>query len=452
MTTIRRRPAERRARTVLRAVVATGRAAGAACLFASATAALAQSDGATAGQPGFQFNGFGTVAAVGVDSPDDWGFRRELTQPARRDSGLRFDTDTRLGLQADWRASAQWEFVGQLVLKPRPPEETNQESVTEAFVAWRPSADWTLRLGRTSPDLFLLADSRNVGFSYPWIRPNVEFYGWVPIRQLDGMDVTRQWSLGDARWRAKLFGGRSTVTFADSEDFADRARINQFVGGTLAMDSGAWTLKATVARAKTRPFDEAGLQQARAALDQIAMLPVPAVAQQAAVLRDSFPAGTLVTHYSALSAAWDAAPWQLQAEVSRIDGNFATSRAWYGYASAARRFGEATTVFAMAGVARSSHAAVPEPDWTAALTPIVGPQLAAGAQLAGASVAQSTNGALEDEHSVSLGMRYDLGPQLALKAQVDAVRTARHGGGLWAFSTSAAHHALVGSVGVDFVF
>jgi len=30
-----------------------------------------------------------------------------------------------------------------------------------AFAAWRPTPEWEIRAGRTSPDLFLLADVRN---------------------------------------------------------------------------------------------------------------------------------------------------------------------------------------------------------------------------------------------------------------------------------------------------
>jgi hypothetical protein len=35
---------------------------------------------------------------------------------------------------------------------------------------------------------------------------------------------------------------------------------------------------------------------------------------------------------------------------------------------------------------------------------------------------------------------------------LDDVHTAPYGGGLWAFNTADAHHALVLSTGVDFVF
>ena len=65
---------------------------------------------------------------------------------------------------------------------------------------------------------------------------------------------------------------------------------------------------------------------------------MPGVASQATEIRDSFPPDVFVTRYAALGVSWDVSPWQLQAELSRITGNFESSEAWYGYASVARRF------------------------------------------------------------------------------------------------------------------
>jgi hypothetical protein len=415
-------------------------------------AAVAQAESDSPAPSQLQLNGFGTIGAVTVDSsPATGGFRREVTQPARADRPLRLDTDSRLGLQADWQPSTQLEFLGQVVLKPRPPRETNQESITQAFAAWHLSPEWTLRAGRTSPDLFLLADARNVGFAYPWMRPSVEFYGWMPARTLDGLDVTRQWTTGDMRWRAKVYGGQSMVSFADNTDFPNRARIKLF-GGTLTLDTGDLTIKATVARVASRPTDFQAIEQARQALGQLAALPVPVVSAQAAALADAYPGSEFVTRYAALGAVWDHHPWQAQAEISHIDGNFGSSRAWYGYASLARRFGQSTTLFAMAGLARDTASPLARPQWTPALTPVIGPALAAQAQGLGSSIAASVDDAREDQHSISFGARYELGAQAALKAQIDDVHIGAEGGGLWGMSSPSPHHARVYSLGLDFIF
>ena len=400
----------------------------------------------------FRLNGFGTLGLADVLPHDDWGFRREIDQTARHDEHLRADVDSRLGLQASWRLDPRLEFVGQLVFKPRAHEAAGDESVAWAFAAWRPTPEWEIRMGRTSPDLFLLADVRNVGFAYPWMRPSVDFYGWMPASTLDGVDVTRQWRLGDGRLRAKVFGGKTSVTLGSTHDDGDtHGNVRPLWGGTLALDSNGLTIKATVAEAKTRARDSAAVTRSWDTFDALAHLPAPVVASQAAAIRDSFPREVFVTRYAALGVSWDASPWQLQAEISRISGNFASSQSWYGYVSTARRF-DAVTVFAMAGRAHSARAPLPDPQWAATLAPLVGPALAAGAQAAGQSVASNYNLGREDQDSVSIGSRWDVGPQIALKLQFDLIHSAAFGGGMWAYDTRQSHRASVLSAGMDFVF
>ncbi len=427
------------------------RAALAATLFAVfAASASARDDGPTATD--LRVNGFGTLSLVDVLPHDALGFRRDINQSARHDDHLRADVDSRLGLQAAWRLDPQFELVGQVVLKPRAHEAADDESLAWAFAAWRPTPEWEIRAGRTSPDLFMLADVRNVGFAYPWMRPSVDFYGWMPASTLDGADVSRQWRLGDARLRAKLFAGRTSVTIASVRDDGDaHGNIHPLMGGTLALDSGGLTVKATVAEGRTRPRDSAGVIQAWNGLDALTHVPVPLVAAQAAQIRDSFPPSMFVTRYAALGMSWDASPWQLQAELARITGNFEASSAWYGYASVARRFDD-LTFFTMVGRARASRAPVPDPQWTAALTPVVGPAVAAGAQALGASVSGQYNSGRQDQGSLSLGARWDVNAQVALKLQADVIHVNAYGGGLWGYNTAAPHHASVLSAGMDFVF
>ena len=186
------RPAASRARrALLAATVAT--------IFSSAATA----QDANPSTSDLRVNGFGTLGLVDVLPHDDWGFRRDVTQSARHDDHLRADVDSRLGLQAAWRLDPRFELVGQVVLKPRAREAADDESLAWAFAAWRPAPEWEIRVGRTSPDLFMLADVRNVGFAYPWMRPSVEFYGWMPPSTLDGADASRQWQWGDSRLRRR---------------------------------------------------------------------------------------------------------------------------------------------------------------------------------------------------------------------------------------------------------
>jgi hypothetical protein len=158
-----------------------------------------------------RLSGFGSLGVAHVDAPEGWVYRHELSQPLNS-SSTRLDLDSRLGLQVNYTPSSAFELVGQAILMRRASAAERTDLVEWAFAAYRPNADWTLRLGRVNMDIFLMSDHRSVGFAYPLARPPVEFYGQLPS-SLDGADATRVWSDGNAQWRAKLFSGRSKLAF-----------------------------------------------------------------------------------------------------------------------------------------------------------------------------------------------------------------------------------------------
>ena len=142
-----------------------------------------------------RFSGFGTLGAVHADVSEPWGFRRDASQPLHQ-GGVRGDVDSRFGLQANYAIDNQLEFVGQVQLKRRVSESKPSDSLEWAFASYRPTSDLTIRVGRTSPDIFLLSDYRSVGFAYPWVRPNVETYAILPIFSVEGVDATKVWKFG----------------------------------------------------------------------------------------------------------------------------------------------------------------------------------------------------------------------------------------------------------------
>ena len=63
------------------------------------------------------------------------------------------------------------------------------------------------RVGRINFDAFLMSDHRHVGYAYPWVRPPSEFYAWIPIFSMDGIDAAYNFQSKDARWRIKAQAG-----------------------------------------------------------------------------------------------------------------------------------------------------------------------------------------------------------------------------------------------------
>lgn len=404
--------------------------------------------------PSLRLNGFGTLGYVSTHSTQPWTFQRDVAQPVSSQHGAGFLADSNLGLQASMQASERLSLVGQVVLRRRAASSTAQESLEWAFASYRLQPDLTVRIGRTSPDLFLLTDHRNVGFSYPWVRPNVEFYGWMPLYSVDGVDVAKSWQNGPVRWEVKgLFGGTNRMTVPAMGGLADAEfRGRDGYAATLSREEGGLTLKLSLAQAHGQLKMDPQVEQIFTGLRQLStMLPVPQIAQEAAALNAALPLDGFTSRYAGAGVQWESGRWLLQAEIARVGGNLKPNTGVFGYAGVGYRIGS-VTLTGMLGRARPAHGSVADPQWAATLTPLLGPALAEGAQTVGSAAAAAANVFRMEQRSVSAGMRWDMTSQLALKLQWDRVHVEANGSGLWGNGSSSPARADVYSASLNFIF
>jgi hypothetical protein len=429
----------KRFRLDMRALVA---AAVAATLGLHADGSLAQASDVPGA--GLRVSGFGSLGLMRADGPEGWRYRREIGQPGGRGS-TRADTDSRLGLQLNYAPSARVEWVGQLLATRRSAYASPADIVEWAFVAYRPNADLTLRGGRLNIDQFLMSDYRNVGFAYLMARPPVEFYGSLPT-SLDGVDIARAWDLADARWRAKVYFGR-----AQGGDLATDSRIpvRPVLGATVSREADGLLLRAALTRGSIADAAPA-LRPLFNGLQALSALPLPEVAAQAGALRRQLDANGTDFTYAALGLSYERHDWQWTAELTRVSGH-PWLRMVAGYAGVGRRFGAVTLFGAAAGV-RNGESTTVAPRWAAALAPVLGPAAAQQAQALADGAAFAANLSAARQRALSLGLRWDLQPQLALKLQLDRVRISARGGRLWANATLDGGRAQVVSAVLDFVF
>ncbi len=391
----------------------------------------------------FHVSGFGTVGVSQIDEPAGWAYTRNSDE-ANNTSHLRADLDSRLGLQVNYRPGNQFEFVGQAVASRLAAGANVGDAIELAFAAYRPDANWTLRAGRVNLDAFLLSDHRDVGFTYEYVRPPVEFYSQTPTF-LDGADLSRVWNFADVQWRAKLFGGRSSGSVG-----VHQLNLEPLVGVMVTRDSGALLLRVSAVHTKFSNTIEA-LQPLIGALHGLQALPVPEVVAQADALASSLSYEGATTNYVAAGAQYDGNGWLFTAEINHASvGDHPNSSFSSGYASIGRRFGP-VSVFGIESVAIRSISANLTPDWATPLAAF-GPSIAQQAQYLASAATFASNSLAGHQHTTSMGARWDLRAQLALKAQWDYIQTDANGSGLWGISTPAAGTANVISVVLDFVF
>ncbi len=423
-------------------------------LILSAVLALAAPSLSGAADPEedrWRISGFGTAGIVHTDTSEPWLLARDVTQTGAS-SATSALVDSRVGLQVNWQINAEWEAVAQAVLKDRTNGAPAHESIEFGFVAWHPAPAWSVRLGRVKPDVFLLADVRDVGYALPWVRPNIEFYGWIPSASLTGGNVAYQWQHRSADWSAKLWAGQlhSSVSALRSDSRVAWKGRDTY-GLTLTRKSGPLTVKASFLQTDTDLGSSPELQLLEQTLLGLAQLPVPEVAPVAQQLYAGLiPQGR--TRYAGLGIEYDDGPWLAMVELNHVSIHRGLAGGTRGYASLGHRWGPVMG-YVIGGFVSSSRAAPRiTTDWEAALTPYLGSTNAQAAALAGAYAEESASDARYSQHSFSAGVRWDFHDRMALKLQLDHVISDPYGAASWRHSTNSGGHANVISAALDWVF
>lgn len=337
--------------------------------------------------PSFKLGGFGTFAAVhSTESKADY-----VTSFAQRNgSGATrpwaFDTDTRLGVQADASFGSAWSATAQLLSQYRY-DGSFTPDLAMAFVKWKPASGWELRVGRLPWSAYTTSDYRKVGYSLPWVRPPLELY-MLSFDQIDGADLTWRTQWGDAAIRLQGVVGRSERRLpADS-----RWTGQGLVGGNLLVERGNLTLRFShlAYRGLTTRYPE---------VERVWQLLRAAVPAEV----DRFEVRDKPATYTTLGAAWDDGEWFVNSELAYG----ATERTYLAdgveaYVTAGRRFGSLTPYVGWAKLHYVDH-----------------PKSAVPYVQAVIDAARS-----REQQTLTLGLRWDAMRNTALKLQFDRVRNA----------------------------
>ena len=345
--------------------------------------------------PGFTLQGFGTLGVTRTND-DNAQFVRDLSQPKGAGKSWTGKVDSLLGLQANIHFSPQTEGVLQAVSRYHYDGSYTPE-LTWAFLRHDFSPDFSLRAGRLGTEFFMLGDSRLVGYSNLTVRPPPDFYGSLVFSYIDGLDVSATLPVASGLLSGKLFAGRSPEKTPAGYGVDWNLQGSTLLGGYLDYLNGPWQMRLSHAQVRFKqdmPIDD-WLFAARGltlAQPYLAVVPSMAVADRWA-------------RFSSLGVVYDEGPLNIQFMVNQIKQDspaYEDSKA--GYVLAAYRMGALTPYL---GISRSVSSADPLPLGNGPLD-----------VLTIEMVAQSHI----DQHTYTLGGRWDFQKNLALKAQMDLIR------------------------------
>lgn len=395
------------------------------------------------------FSGFGTVGAV-YNRNDQLDFVRGISQKqgAGATHRLDFGVDSSLGLQMDITPSDQLKGVVQVLSHQRSGGNYSPE-VTWAFAQYAPVDNVALRLGRLGFDVYMLADSRNVGYSYQWVRPPVEFFGGLPLAYLDGADAVVKHPLGDGIASVKIFAGHAREkALIDAQNYFDLSG-SRILGSYAEYQTTKWLYRLGYTQVRyanqlpTLPPFLAGLRQAATAFEAVGLPGAAASANAYANLTDNI--GKTVRYVNA-GAVYEDGPLQAQMMLGQYSFSSPLYRTIkFAYLSAGYRMKKWTPYFtyATAVTPHSEEISTGLPIGTP-LDPLV---IALNNGAHQAQLAQQVN-----QRSLSIGTRYDFMPNADIKFQVDRVKN--NASPIFWRNAQAGWNgqATVFSVALDFVF
>jgi hypothetical protein len=383
-----------------------------------AAALLAAGSGGVMAQD-WSVSGYGTVGYA--RSNRDFNYLRWI------DKNGTATADTVFGAQADLRLNSQWSATLQLKAAPSLKSDSRWDITPAwAFVAWRPTDDWLLRVGRMRVPLYLHSESMDLGVSHDLARLPAEMYSIVSLTDFNGVAVAKTWPLAGGELSADAYAGTigATTRFWLRDGVAP-----QVAAGTSFLDIKVRTRGLVLTWRGQDSVWRAGLHHPRTSRANgeaiIDSYPYVQVAQGIGYYQvsDALPGPGLSTRPEVANTVFTlgadvpiAPAWRLTGEYARMrqKGSELGTDQTGGYVALMHSIGRFTPYVGYASL-RSSDTVL---GWYSKLTQTQLPASIPGAaQINAAMRAAGEMGYAADQHSWMLGMSYALDGRSKLKAE-----------------------------------
>jgi hypothetical protein len=349
----------------------------------------------------FSFSGFGTLGVV-HSTEHDADFTSTIFKPngAGYSHDWSPDVDTLIGAQVIARFTPQLSAMLQVISK-QTYDNTYTPQVEWANIKYELTPDASVRVGRTVLASFLVSDTRNIGYSNPWVRPPVEVYSLVPIDRNDGIDASYRWHIGDL---IQTFVGTygATTSRQPTGGNAD-ARRQWNISDTL--EYGAATLRIAYQRANLT-ID--GLDTLFGAFGHFG--------PQGVALEGKYDPYRKPLEFIGIGAMYSPRNWFVTGEwgTTQFHSVLGESTAWY--VSGGYRVARFTPYLTYGSLKANSNTSDPGLNVSTLPPYLAGPAMGLNATL------NAILGSIPDQNTTSVGVRWDFMKNVDLKMQYDHTR------------------------------
>lgn len=340
-------------------------------------------------------DGFGTVGAYQSNN-DDVRVKPDSRARTGSEGDLRFDGDTLLAIQGTINPNGPLKGVLQMVSHKKvdgTSYDGNWRPLTEwAYLGWDITPEINVKAGRVVAPLFMISDTRNLGYAQTAVRPPQMVYQINPITNLDGATANWDYRLDEAQFTLTGLYGKSSVA-----DSSGAFKANKIYGGALKATQGDWTARVGYTR-----FSDVSVTLTPTLNESyVGLQNIPGCTNCATEILSEIPLTAMKFRMMSYGLSWEHGDYSIQGEYINRFGNTLAApdvRGWY--LQGAKRIGDWTPY-----VRYGEFNCVD----TLNLQPASDPSLAA--------LNQALVFGDQTRNELAFGVRWDFAPRMALKAE-----------------------------------
>lgn len=405
---------------------------------------LAVNNGANAADNEWlKFSGFGTLGVVhSSDKGADFRNNIEQTSGAGLSNKLDSGVDSVFGAQADVQIAPELTGTAQIVTRRMSDYNSTKPAFEWANLKYQVTRDLFVRGGRIVAPMFMISESRMVGYSQTAVRPIGEVYLINPITYLNGADIGYRFEAGPVLYKIGAAAGNLSQEITSGAVKSNYRFKNKLINASAEYKGS--TVRVGYARLNTDVKSDT-LSAYDAALATLVANNVP----NAATVQDNTTHTNLKIDFYNLGYVYDRNEWLVQAEYGarKIDKDSIVDMDGFwllgGY-----RIGKWMPYVSWSHMAHKSAISFPTVDTSS---------LGANSAAAKTYAAVSNNFMQRfDRTNIGAGVRWDIIENVALKAQVERIDKGPGGTSYFVNGTSEffanERKVNVYSATLDFVF
>ncbi len=137
----------------------------------------------------FDFSGYARVIGGYLDEKD--------VEYRGYDDSLNFSPSSLIGLQAEYQFNTNWSVTAQGLFRSDSTTVSGESGLEWLYLTYTPTTNLQIKIGKLRTPFFTMSDFSDVGFAYPWINPPQQVYDTYLFKTFNGIDAIYKFGSDD---------------------------------------------------------------------------------------------------------------------------------------------------------------------------------------------------------------------------------------------------------------